>query len=243
MAAADPSSTRHGAGVVTPPAPAHVDTGPIQIGGTVHVGHAIDNQPQAADYGGWTCWHLTGAEQPFQILPFDTNRHRAVISVTVPPATGLPAIGQGVVSAPTAGQTISSVALTDGAYIVSGAVELAGTSAAPADLNNFGFYIGSTLFLGMLTPPVAGLYTIPPSPVTIPLGGATLATKAVGNATAGRCTGPRSNVSRGPPAPKPSTWAPKRNASPKRGGSSCPAPSTSSKTTRRSGVWGTGSTR
>ena len=94
-----------------------------------------------------------------------------------------------MVHTPTAGQTISSVALSDGAYLVSGAVELAGTLAAPADLNNFAFYIGSTLFLGMLTPPVAGLYTIPPSPVTIPLGGATLSTKAVGNATAGSVYG------------------------------------------------------
>ena len=179
-----------GAVEVTHPSPVPAEPpGPILVGGTVHVGHAVDIQSQSADYGGWSTWKLTGAEQPFQILPYDPNRHRAVISVTVPPASGLPAIGQGVVSAPTAGQTISSVALADGAYMVSGAVELAGTLAAPADLNNFGFYIGSTLFLGMLTPPLAGLYTIPPSPVTIPLGGATLSTKAIGAGTAGSVYG------------------------------------------------------
>lgn len=50
----------------------------------VRIPHSLDTQGQAADYGGWTRYALAGTEQPQPILPFDSYRHRATISVSLP---------------------------------------------------------------------------------------------------------------------------------------------------------------
>lgn len=60
---------------------------PVQVGGTVHVGHAIDSQAQAADFGTYVTYSLpAGATTAQQILPYDSNRHRAILTVSAPGA-------------------------------------------------------------------------------------------------------------------------------------------------------------
>lgn len=60
-------------------APEHQDA----IGAVpVQVGHDLNVQGQAADYGAWATYTTpAGADQPRMILPFDPCRHRAVIIV------------------------------------------------------------------------------------------------------------------------------------------------------------------
>ena len=49
----------------------------------VHVGHDLNVQGQAADYGAWATYTTpAGADQPRPILPFDPCRHRATIIVS-----------------------------------------------------------------------------------------------------------------------------------------------------------------
>jgi hypothetical protein len=60
---------------------------PVLIGGTVHVGHAIDAQAQAADFGAFQTYTTpAGADQARPVLPFDSNRHRALVIVSAPGA-------------------------------------------------------------------------------------------------------------------------------------------------------------
>jgi hypothetical protein len=60
----------------------------------VHVGHDLNVQGQAADYGAYTTY-LTpaGADIARPILPYDRARHRATITVSAP---GTPVAGSGV---------------------------------------------------------------------------------------------------------------------------------------------------
>ena len=56
---------------------------PVPVTGTVHLGHAADVQAQAADFGAYMTY-LTpaGADVARPILPYDANRHRAVLIVS-----------------------------------------------------------------------------------------------------------------------------------------------------------------
>lgn len=67
---------------------------PVEIGGTVRISHAIDTQPQAADFGTYQSY-LTpaGADVARPILPYDSNRRRAIITVSAP---GAPVAGSGI---------------------------------------------------------------------------------------------------------------------------------------------------
>ncbi|MCW2899982.1 MAG: hypothetical protein JWO67_2247 [Streptosporangiaceae bacterium] len=48
----------------------------------VHVGHDLNTQTQAADFGAWGTYITpAGADQARPILPYDPNRHRATIIV------------------------------------------------------------------------------------------------------------------------------------------------------------------
>lgn len=67
---------------------------PVLVGGTIHVGHAVDSQAQAADFGAYMTYTTpAGADAARPILPFDSNRHRATITVSAP---GAPVAGSGV---------------------------------------------------------------------------------------------------------------------------------------------------
>jgi len=48
----------------------------------VAVGHDLNVQGQAADYGAWAAYHLAGTEAAQPVLPFDPFRHRATIIVS-----------------------------------------------------------------------------------------------------------------------------------------------------------------
>jgi hypothetical protein len=49
----------------------------------VHVGHDVNVQGQAADFGAWsTVTTPAGADQARPVLPFDKQRHRAVLIVS-----------------------------------------------------------------------------------------------------------------------------------------------------------------
>jgi hypothetical protein len=55
---------------------------PVLVGGTVHLGHAVDSQQQAADFGSYITYTTpAGPDQARQVLPFDNNRHRGVLTV------------------------------------------------------------------------------------------------------------------------------------------------------------------
>ena len=74
---------------MTTPVHEHDDAGfapnPVLVGGTVHVGHAVDSQAQAADFGAYATYTTpAGADTARIILPFDSNRHRATITVSAP---------------------------------------------------------------------------------------------------------------------------------------------------------------
>jgi hypothetical protein len=67
---------------------------PVVIGGTVHIGHAVDTQPQAADFGTWQTYVTpAGADVARPVLPYDSNRSRTVLVVSAP---GAPVAGSGV---------------------------------------------------------------------------------------------------------------------------------------------------
>jgi hypothetical protein len=64
-------------------APAEV-THPV-VAVPVHVGHDVNIQGQAADFGAYQTYVLpAGADQARPILPMDPNRHRATITVSAP---------------------------------------------------------------------------------------------------------------------------------------------------------------
>lgn len=67
---------------------------PVLVGGTIHIGRAVDTQPQGADFGAYMTY-LTpaGADVGRPILPYDNNRHRVVLIVSAP---GAAVAGSGV---------------------------------------------------------------------------------------------------------------------------------------------------
>lgn len=67
---------------------------PVQIGGVVHIGHAVDTQPQAADFGTWQTYVTpAGPDQARPILPYDSNRSRVLLVISAP---GAAVAGSGV---------------------------------------------------------------------------------------------------------------------------------------------------
>lgn len=54
---------------------------PVQVSGTVHLGHTVVNHAEAADFGSYTTYGLVGTEAPFRLLAHDNNRKRAVIAI------------------------------------------------------------------------------------------------------------------------------------------------------------------
>ena len=84
--------THPGPGPKAPAAPAGPDAvphapDPVQVGGTVHIGRAVDAQTQAADFGAYATYVTpAGADTARQVLPYDSNRHRGVITVSAPGA-------------------------------------------------------------------------------------------------------------------------------------------------------------
>ena len=61
----------------------------------VHIGHDLDVQPQAADFGAWfTYLTPAGADQTRAIAPFDRHRHKVTIIVSslVNPVVGTPGV-------------------------------------------------------------------------------------------------------------------------------------------------------
>jgi len=88
-------------------------------------------------------------------------------------------------AAPAAGTAIASLtAVPVGEYTVEWSVGVAGALAA-ADIDNFGLYVGAAQVAVSLNPAVAGEYPQQPITVKVPAGGATVAIKAIGAATAG----------------------------------------------------------
>lgn len=150
----------------------------------VHIPHSVDTQPQAADFGAFTAYHFAGTEQPVMALPYDSYRHRAVLMVTPPAGTYTSATTEGSQTSPGAATTITSQALGGGSYSVQWGVQLGGT-VATVDANNFGLYNGASLVATSLNSGVAGTYPQPAEVVAVASGGATLAVKAIGNATSG----------------------------------------------------------
>ncbi len=60
----------------------------------VEVGHDLNTQPQAADFGAYSTYITpAGADTARQILPYDTHRHRATLTVSAP---GAPVSGSGI---------------------------------------------------------------------------------------------------------------------------------------------------
>ncbi len=149
----------------------------------VRIPHSVDTQPQGADFGSWAAYHLAGTEQPQVILPSDPSRHRATIGVSVVAAATTDT--SGTVTTPAAGAVITSQVLGEGTYMVNWTVQLSGTLASPADLNNFGLYLGATLLATANVPAAAGSYPQLPQTVVVPAGGGTVAIKAIGLATTG----------------------------------------------------------
>lgn len=67
---------------------------PVASAVPVQVGHDLNTQTQAADFGAYTTYTTAaGADTPRLILPFDPYRHRATITVSAP---GTPVAGSGV---------------------------------------------------------------------------------------------------------------------------------------------------
>jgi hypothetical protein len=98
---------------------------------------------EAADYGVWSTYTLTGTENALQILPRDLFRRRAVIQVNTT-VTGRSSSGS--VTSPGAGATIASLILVlPGAYQIKWTVQLTGTVGA-ADQDNFQLNAGSLTF-------------------------------------------------------------------------------------------------
>jgi hypothetical protein len=159
----------------------------------VQVGHDLNVQGQAADYGAWMTY-LTpaGADQARPILPFEPARHRATIVVsalTSGPVPGQPSqLFEGATGVgPGAGTTIVATGvLPQGTYTVTPVVMMTGTVTF-ADAMNVALKVGATV-TGVI--PVAGAAEniFPPVPVTVvvPAGGAviSLATIGVGSGTA-----------------------------------------------------------
>lgn len=155
----------------------------------VRIPHSVDIQGQAADYGGWTSYHLAGTEQPQVILPFDSYRHRATIKVDAP-ATGAAGDSQlfyGNVTSPTAGQVIAtSGTLPPGNYTVVYTAHPTGTLAAPADYDNLQLLVGATVEGTLIQQASAGnVNQSTPITVTVPAGGAAISVEAIGAGTAG----------------------------------------------------------
>lgn len=71
---------------------------PVLVGGTIHVGHAVDSQAQGADFGSYATY-VTAASGDIArpILPYDGNRHaaRIIVSSLVNPVTGVPGVWVG----------------------------------------------------------------------------------------------------------------------------------------------------
>ena len=55
---------------------------PVPVSGSVRVEHDVPTMPRAADFGAWTTYTLTATTTAQPILPYDSNRARAVIIVS-----------------------------------------------------------------------------------------------------------------------------------------------------------------
>jgi hypothetical protein len=128
-----------------------------------------------------------------QILPLSPYRYRAVVMVNETAVeTDTPA-NSGTVNAPGAGATIVQVALPPGTYSVAWNVQLSGTLAAPADLNNFQLFQSGTgsnvVIVGSLNLTVAGTYPQPPVIATSANANNFIKVLTVGASTAGSVYG------------------------------------------------------
>lgn len=82
--------------------PAHeevpVAADPVQVGGTIHIGHEVDTQSQAADFGAYTTYVTAASGDTARpILPYDSNRKaaRLIVSSLVNPVVGTPGVWVG----------------------------------------------------------------------------------------------------------------------------------------------------
>lgn len=109
----------------------------------VRVGHDLNVQGQAADYGALATY-LTpaAADQARIILPYDRNRHRATVSVSFATQGGFASGLTGSVTSPgTFTNIVAAAGVAAGVYMVTVTTQLTGTTAV-ADLNNMRLVMG-----------------------------------------------------------------------------------------------------
>ena len=131
-------------------------------------------------HGGWViaygnsivlCESQAQAQDPFNTTPLGAA---AAASVT----------GTGLQASPPAGTAVASAAAPAGTYAVNWSTVLTGTLAA-GDEQNMGLYVGATLQATCVNGINAGtIEAQPPVQVVVPTGGATIAVKAINNASA-----------------------------------------------------------
>lgn len=140
----------------------------------VAVGHDLNVQGQAADFGGWAAYHLTGTEPAQLILPYDRHRHRATIIVGSSAALASFNPTPGAANNPGAATVITSQFLPAGVYTVNWEVMIRGTLSA-SDANGFQMLLGAAVIATSVNAlNVGSVYGQEPVQVTVPAGGATL---------------------------------------------------------------------
>jgi len=177
MAAADQAAARDAYGHDLVPLP-------------VQVGHDVNVQGQAADYGGWATYTTpAGADVARPVLPFDGNRHKAtlIVSAVAAAAAGSTVANGSAASPVTANETIATTgALPAGTYTVTASTILTGTPTF-ADVNNVALKLNGTQIAVV---PVQGASeqesSLAPITVIVPAGGVlSAATIGVGSGAAG----------------------------------------------------------
>jgi len=129
---------------------------PVLVGGTIHIGSSVDSQAQAADFGTYLTYVTAVPDVARPILPYDSNRHRAVLTVsTNPTASKLNStMVYGSATSPGVNGTIADLSasnLSPGLWQFQVITTEGGTLAAALDTNNMQLVFGTGANLQVVT--------------------------------------------------------------------------------------------